>query len=166
VENQRADLRARGETQSFRMIENYLHAVIGLSDPDANENQAAQQMQAGQQQLIRETVGAINAFQANMQRTKPPVPADCGALDRFYSAAAIREAVATRDLLVAMGSNDIGRIKMIGHSAVNDINADLGRANNELEKVYRGRGLNQLFKIDAGGGSSMLDGLSGLGGMR
>jgi len=165
VENERRGLRSIGETQSFALMEGYLNTLLSLADPDANETVAAQQMEQRMANMFRQTLVAINQFQQNIQRTRPPVPSDCKALDNLYLSASLREAQATAQLVQAMSRRDIGTIKTIGRSAVADINSKLGQANLELERVYKGRGLNQLFKIDAGGGSSMLDGISGLGGL-
>ena len=44
---------------------------------------------------------------------------------------------------------------------VRNIDRNLGMANKQLEKVYQGRGLNQLFTIETGQKSSMLGGMLG-----
>jgi hypothetical protein len=165
VENERRNLRSVGETQAFSLMEGYLNTLLSLSDPDANETITAQQMEQRTAAMFQRTLAAIQAFQQNIVRTRPPVPSDCRTLDNLYLAAAQREGQATAQLVAAMSRRDIGTIKTIGRQAVGDINSKLGQANLELERVYKGRGLNQLFKIDAGGGSSMLDGISGLGGL-
>jgi len=67
--------------------------------------------------------------------------------------------------LDALGRRDIGTIKQIGGSGVGLIDRNLGLANRALERVYRGRGLNQQFEIQTGGNSSMLGGMVGLGGI-
>jgi hypothetical protein len=60
---------------------------------------------------------------------------------------------------------DIGRIKQLGRAGVSNIDMNLGMANRELERVYHQRGLNQQFRIETGGNSSMLGGMTGLGGL-
>jgi hypothetical protein len=68
-------------------------------------------------------------------------------------------------LLDALVRKDIGRIKQIGRTATGRIDRNLGMANMRLEQAYRGRGLNQQFRIETGGNASMLGGLMGMGGM-
>jgi hypothetical protein len=165
VENERAKLRAAGETQSFRVIQSFYAAAFNLADPDANDAQVQAQFDANLRAQLNQAVRDIGLFRNNILRSKPPVPADCGALDQYYMAAVGQEAQETAALLDALNRKDIGRIKQIGGSGVGLIDRNLGLANKALEKVYRGRGLNQQFEIQTGGNSSMLGGMVGLGGV-
>lgn len=167
VENERATLRAQGETESFRMIDNFYQAALGLADPDTNDAILQQQFDRNIQVTLQRTVGAIRLFRQNVVNSKRsvPVPPDCRALDQHYMSALEQEGVATAALLEALTRKDIGRIKQIGRSGTGNIDRSLGMANNKLEQVYRSRGLNQQFRIETGGGSSMLGGMMGLGGL-
>lgn len=165
VEQERAGLRAQGETESFRMIDNFYQAALGLANPDANDALLQQQFDRNMQLTLQRTVAAIQLFRQNIIRTKPPVPPDCKALDQYYMAAMEQEGVATASLLEALARKDIGRIKQISRMGTGNIDRNLGMANRKLEEVYRGRGLNQQFRIETGGNASMLGGLMGLGGM-
>lgn len=165
VENERAGLRARGETQSFRVIGQFYQAMFGLADPDANDAQIQQQFDRTLQGELRDCLTATRLFANNITRTKPPVPADCRALDSYYMAAVRQEAQTTVLLMDALAHKDIGRIKQVGSAGVGSIDQNLGMANRQLEQVYRQRGLNQQFVIKTGGNSSMLGGMIGLSGM-
>ncbi len=166
VETERSGLRAEGETESFRVIDSFYQTMLGLSDPDANDIQMQQQFDNRIRQSLQRTVQAIRIFGNNISRTKPPVPSDCRALDAHYLRAVTLEAEQTAGLLDALARKDIGRVRSIGKSGVGSIDTSLGMANRELEKVYQGRGLNQQFRIETGGNSSMLGGMIGLGGVR
>ncbi len=165
VENERGTLRAQGETTSFRLIEGFYQTALGLADPDANDAMIQQQFNAQLQQTLNLTLNSIRAFRANITRTKPFVPADCRALDAYYLRAVDLEGQQTALLMDALMRKDIGRIKSIGRSGVASIDQNLGMSNRELERVYQQRGLNQQFRIQTGGNSSMLGGMIGLGGM-
>jgi hypothetical protein len=165
VEQERAGLRAQGETESFRMIDQFYQTMLGLADPDTNDAALQRQMDANLQVTLQRTVAAIRLFRSNVMRTKPPVPADCQALDRYYMSAMEQEGTTTAALMDAMARKDIGRIKMLSKSGVGSIDKDLGMANLKLEQVYKSRGLNQQFRIETGGNSSMLGGMLGLGGL-
>jgi hypothetical protein len=161
VENQRVALRAQGETETFRVIQGFYQTMIGMSDPDFDERQ----FDRGLQMTLNRTLIAMRSFRNNILRTKPPVPADCKALDQYYMAAVGDEAMTTARLLQAMVNKDIGSVKAVGKSGTANIDWNLGQANQHLERVYQGRGLNQQFRIQTGGSSSMLGGLVGLGGL-
>lgn len=165
VEQERAGLRAQGETESFRMIEGFYQTAMGLADPDSNDVVMQQQFDRNIQITLQRTVAAIRIFRTNILRTKPAVPADCKALDQFYMAAMEQEGLLTANLIDALTRKDIGRIKMLARGGTASIDRNLGQANLRLEQTYRGRGLNQLFRIETGGNSSMLGGLMGMGGL-
>jgi hypothetical protein len=165
VENERAGLRAQGETESFRVIDSFYQAMLGLADPDANDAQLQRQFDAGIQQTLNRALMAARQFRVNILRTKPPVPSDCKALDNYYMRAVDLEAQQTVVLMDALARKDIGRVKSIGRSGVAQVDTNLGMANKALEEVYRQRGLNQQFRIQTGGNSSMLGGMIGLGGL-
>jgi hypothetical protein len=168
VENERAGLRAQGETVAFQQIEGYLNAMITMSDPDPSADRAIENFQAQNTQMLNTTVRAINAFRANViqSRRNLLVPADCKALDQYYMAALDKEIETTATLMSAMANRNIGQIRSIGTRGVGSIDMNLGMANKELKKAYEGRGLNQLFTIETGGTSSMLGGLTGIGGLK
>jgi hypothetical protein len=163
VENQRAGLRAEGETESFRVIDQFYQTALGLSDPDADN--VAENFDRNIQDTLIRTQTAMRNFRENILRTKPRVPADCMALDQYYLRAVELEAEQTAKLMEALARKDIGRIRSVGKSGVGSIDVNLGLANKCLEQVYRQRGLNQQFRIETGGNSSLLGGLMGLGGM-
>jgi hypothetical protein len=165
VEQERERLRAMGETESFRMIDGFYQTMFSLADPDSNDAQVQQQFNQNLQGSLQRSLQTIRAFRQNVMKTKPPVPPDCGALDRYYMAAVDEESQQTVALMDALGRKDIGQVKAIGKAGVRNIDRNLGMANKELEKAYRGRGLNQQFTIDTGSGSSMLGGMIGLGGV-
>jgi hypothetical protein len=166
VENERNNLRAQGETESFHVIDSFYQAMLGLADPDTNDAQLQAQMDQNLRNSLQRTVAAINNFGRNITRSKPAVPSDCRALDSYYMAAVRLEAEQTAVLLDALARKDIGRIRAVGSRTVASIDTNLGAANRQLEEVYRQRGLNPQFRIQTGGNSSMLGGLVGLGGMR
>ncbi|MFN3650016.1 MAG: zinc-ribbon domain-containing protein [Armatimonadota bacterium] len=161
VEDERAGLRALGETQVYSVVEDYLQAMLAQSEPDADGMEFQRRIQA----RLDKTVQAMHAFEQNIMRTRPQVPADCQALDQFYLAALKEEIEATPKVMQGLASGDIGAIKRAGSEGVARIDRNLGQANLALSEVYRGRGLNQQFRIQTGSGSSMLGGLTGLGGM-
>lgn len=159
VENERQGLRAQGETESFRLIEAFYQNALNMADPDAVDGQFDRHLQV----TLNNTVRAIQLFRNNVLRTKPRVPVDCQQLDRYYMDALRQEGDTTAGLFHAMATKDIGRIKMLGRQGVAGIDRNLRNANRELEKVYRGRDLNPDFAIEAGGNSSLLGGMMGLG---
>jgi len=163
VENFRAELRARGETESFAVIEQFYRAMLGLSDPDSNEADLERQFNEGLRMKLGQVVSDIRLTWRNIERTKPPVPLDCGALDRYFMRAVQLEGEQTTAILEALSRRDIGGIRSIGRRGVAEIDVQLGAANIELERVYRQRGLNPLFRIQTGGNSSLLGGMLGLG---
>ena len=165
VEQERQGLRAMGETESFRMIDGFYQAALGLADPDSNDAVIQQQFNQNLMVTLNRAVAASRMFRTNIMRTKPAVPSDCKALDQYYMAAMDEESTQTVALLDALVRKDIGRIKQIGRTAAGRIDKNLGMANLRLEQTYRGRGLNQQFRIETGGNSSMLGGLMGMGGM-
>jgi hypothetical protein len=161
VEQERANLRAQAETESFRLFGSFYDSIIGLSDPFANEAGAEQQIQQGLQQAFVRTADAIQKFRQNIVRSKPPVPHDCQAVDRFYMRAMDVEGQQTLALFNALGNRDIGQVRAIGSSSVAEIDQNLTRADQELQKVFHGRRLNPQFKIQTG--PSMLSGMIGMG---
>jgi len=165
VEQERSGLRAQGETESFRMIESFYQTAMGLADPDSNDAVMQQQFDRNIQITLQRTVAAIRLFRQNIIRTKPAVPSDCKALDSYYMAAMEQEGLLTANLIDALTRKDIGRIKMLARGGTANIDRNLGQANLRLEQAYRGRGLNQQFRIETGGNSSMLGGLMGMGGL-
>ncbi|MGV3723621.1 MAG: hypothetical protein ACO1SX_22215 [Actinomycetota bacterium] len=165
VEQERQGLRAMGETESFRMIEGFYQTALGLADPDSNDAMIQQQFNQNLMRTLNNAVFAARKFQQNVISTKPKVPSDCLALDQYYMAAMKEESEQTVMLLNALVRKDIGQIKRIGNTASGRINKNLGMANLRLEQVYRGRGLNQQFRIETGGNASMLGGMMGMGGM-
>lgn len=165
VEQERSGLRAQGETESFRMIEGFYQAALGLADPDTNDAVLQQQFNQNIQVTLNRTIAAIRLFRQNILRTKPPVPTDCKALDQYYMAAMEQEGIVTANLIEALARKDIGRIKMLAKGGTGSIDRNLGMANLRLEQVYRSRGLNQQFRIETGGNASMLGGMMGLGGL-
>ena len=169
VERERADLRAQGETQIFSMIPDLLGgnvAAIFGDDPDvATEQQRMAQMQQSQINKVNQIVRAMQLFAQNIRKTKPPVPTDCKALDTFYMGAMDEEARQTVVTLDAFSKHDIGRLRQVMRTGVGGIDAKLGSANLELQRVFKGRGLNQVFTIETGRSSSVFGGLVGsLGG--
>jgi hypothetical protein len=165
VETERQGLRAMGETESFRMIDSFYQTAMGLADPDSNDAMIQRQFDQNIQVTLNRAVTATRMFRQNIMRTKPAVPSDCKALDQYYMAAMEEEGMQTVQLLDALVRKDIGRIKQIGRTATGRIDRNLGMANMRLEQAYRGRGLNQQFRIETGGNASMLGGLMGMGGM-
>lgn len=163
VENFRNGLRARGETQSFRVIEQFYQSMLGLSDPMGDDMAIQRNFQANLQRELQAVVHDINLTWQNINRTKPPVPVDCRALDEYYMRAVRLEGEQTIVVMNALQRKDIGAIKAAGRIGVAQIDQNLGFANRELEEVFEQRGLNQLFRIETGGKSSMLGGLMGLG---
>jgi len=161
VEKERQGLRAQAETESFRAIERFLGAMGAHADADFKDGQFEEQHKA----TLDNTLRAIDLFRQNIARTKPPVPADCQTLDGFYMAAVNQEAQDTANLLQAMVRKDIGGVRNIGKQSVASIEGNLKQAGGELEKVHQARGLRQEFRIETGGGGSMLGGLTGMGGL-
>ncbi len=168
VENERAGLRAQGETVAFQQIEGYLNAMITMSDPDPSADLAIENFQAQNTQMLNRTVQAIQAFRANVIQSRRAllVPADCKGIDAYYMKALDQEIATTAALMSAMANKNMGQIRSIGTRGVGSIDMNLGMANKELKKAYEGRGLNQLFTIETGGNSSMLGGLTGIGGLK
>lgn len=165
VEEFRAALRAEGETQSFGVISDFFGAMMGLSDPDANDMEIQQRFNQGLMNKLNAVVHDIRLTLVNIQRTKPPVPDDCRALDLYYTQAVRLESEFTVRILQALATKNIGMIRSLGTRASSEINQNLGRANLKLREAYRGRGLNQLFEIETGSNGSMLGGLGGLKGL-
>jgi hypothetical protein len=165
IENERAGLRAQGETEAFRVIDSFYQAALQLADPYSNDVQVQQQFDQGMQLTLQRALRAAQVMRNNL-RTHPPVPPDCRALHQFYTTAAAQEADQTALLLDALARKDIGRVRSVGRSGMGMIDRNLGQANLELERVYKGRGLNPQFRIETGGNSSMLGGMLGLGGLR
>jgi hypothetical protein len=169
VENERKGLRAQGETEIYRMIPDLMGHNLGaiLGDPDNNNEEASfAQMQQNQINKVNRIARAMQIFAQSIRKTKPPVPSDCKALDSFYMSAMDEEARQTVITLEAFARQDIGRLKQVMGSGVGNIDSQLGLANLELEKAYRGRGLNKLFTISTGGNSSLFGGLVGTLGAR
>lgn len=163
VENERRGLRAKGENEIFRLLPLLITGgfdIQTLSDPDADPQEMnRRRLQA----TFNETLRAMNITWANIRRTKPAVPSDCRALDSYYMAGMEEEMVQTANVLRAFTAGNIGDLKSIGGRAVANIDEKLGLANRELESAFRQRGLNQQFRIETGGGSSMLGGLKAPG---
>jgi hypothetical protein len=169
VENERKGLRAQGETEIFNMLPSLLGGDLAaiLGDPDnVNEEESFARMQQNQVNKVNQIARAMQLFAQNIRRTKPPVPADCKALDAYYMSAMDEEARQTVVSLDAFARKDVGKLKQVMRQGVGGIDTQLGLANKELEKAYRGRGLNQLFTISTGGTSSVLGGLVGSLGSR
>jgi hypothetical protein len=162
VENFRAALRAQGETQSFSLINDFYSTMMMLSDPTADDGRVQAQFNANLNNKLRAVVNDIRLTWRNINRTKPPVPLDCSVVDQFYMHAVVAEGEATTALLEALAQKDIGRIKAIGRMTTGQIDRDLGQANRALKKAFEGRGLNQIYEIETGKGSSMLGGLLGM----
>lgn len=163
VEDFRAGMRARGETESFRLINQFYSAALGLSDPDANDMAIQRNFNIQLRREMQSVVHDINLTWRNVNQTKPPVPADCRALDAYYMRAVTLEGEKTVQIMQALNRMDIGAVKAAGRTGIAQIDQNLGLANKELEEVFKKRGLNQLFRIETGGNSSMLGGLMGLG---
>jgi hypothetical protein len=165
VEQERQSLRALGEAEVFRMVTGIYDAMMGLADPDNTDAMIQGRMSQNTQVRINRTVLAIRAFRSNVLRTKPPVPTDCKALDQYYMAAMEEEGTKTLQILDAFQRQDLARLNMLRQTATRTIDRNLGQANLRLEQVFRGRGLNQQFRIETGNNSSMLGGLMGMGGL-
>ncbi len=166
VEQERSALRAQGETESFRIIEQFYGVMLGFSDPAADDIALQRQFDQNLRNSLNRALTAVQVFRTNIMRTKPPVPSDCKSLDNYYMAAVDEESRQTAALMQSLAGRDMGAIRSISKVGVGRIDQNLGMANKQLAKAYEGRGLNQQFTIETGGNSSMLGGLIGLGGMR
>jgi hypothetical protein len=166
VDNERHALRAQGETWIFQMLPRMLTADLAdiLGDENVIDEQAALARRQQQQRAeVSRILAAMQVFRNNILRTKPPVPPDCRALDTYYMAAMDEEVRQTARALDAFGRSDIGSLRQIlsAGGGVSRIDTNLGMANRELERAFRGRGLNPIFSIPTGSNSSLLGGLVG-----
>lgn len=161
VEQERAGLRAQGETVAFQQMEDALKKL-----PANDPNRAVLMRQ--NRQVISQTIQALRAFRNNIAKSRQTltVPSDCKTLDAFYVSALDQETETTGRLLLAIANENEGQIRSIGKDGVGSIDMNLGQANRELKKVYEGRRLSQLFTIETGGNSSLLGGMTGIGGSR
>lgn len=165
VEGERQKMDAVKGTMEQQEIKEFYDLVLQMGSDTSPE--ADRKMMAYPQQKMAqfaEIQRRQQIFWNNMLRTKPPVPEDCKFLDYYYTTAAKLSIQTAQQLQGALTSGNYGAIQVLSkNSAV--INANLKRANAELEKVRDVRRLPFTWAIqESGGGGGMGLGL-GLPGM-
>lgn len=164
VEGERQKMSAIQANMQQAQIKEFYDMIFAMSDPNAGPEVDQRAMRMPQQKMAEfaEVQRRVGIFWQNILRTKPPVPEDCKFLDGFYTEAARQCIIAAQEMQVALPRMDMGSIKSAG-ARMNVVNANLKRANQELEKVRDVRRLPFTWSINQEGGGG--GGMGGLGGM-
>jgi hypothetical protein len=165
IDNARAELRAQGTTEAVNAAADAMRRNAEMfSDPDNNnELQSAQESQQRYIAQMAKIQRAMAVMNQNILRTKPPVPKDCKALDEMYMTALRKQSEVEMATMRAFDQKDIGKLfQMFDSQNIGWIDQQLVKANNELQKVFRNRGMEPTYTISSGSSSGASSGLKAI----